>query len=89
VTEPAQTLALHRSLYRADAVEAAAAAYAQVATIAIAEEASELLVTFAGVDPDVEGVLLDAFANHALFETIRRHRSDPGQQGRDAVTQVG
>ncbi|MCP4867261.1 MAG: hypothetical protein GY898_00905 [Proteobacteria bacterium] len=62
-------LQLHRSLYSADAIQAAAAAYAEFAdAITVTESEVEYSVTFTAPDPDVPE-LLDAFANHVLFET--------------------
>lgn len=68
-------LTLHRSLYSTDAVRAAAAAFGALATVTVLDRDHELLVTFSDVDPDVQEVLLDAFANHALFETTKQHAS--------------
>ena len=62
-------LRFHRSLYSEGAIAAAAVAYAELAE-AIEVEAGEIeiTVTFTAPDPEVPE-LLDAFANHALFET--------------------
>ncbi len=69
-------LTLHRSLYRPDAVRTAATAFGELARIDVRDRDHEVVITFADVDADVEEVLLDAFANHALFETVRARRAE-------------
>ncbi len=66
-----ESLTFHRSLYAPPAVRVAAAAFASLATIEVLERENETFVTLSGIDPDVASELLDAFANHVLFETIR------------------
>jgi hypothetical protein len=69
---------LHRSLYAAEAVQAAAAAYAELARIEIQDADHEFTVAMDDIDADYAGheeELADSFANHALFETIQRHRA--------------
>ncbi len=70
-------IALSRSLYRPDAVAAAAAAYGALARIEVAEGEHEVVVTLSDSHPDIPD-LLDAFCNHALYETVLRHRADTG-----------
>lgn len=70
-------LRLHRSLYPEAAVRAAAAAWAEVLTVRIETADADLAVHVEAIDPDYEGQraeLLDAFANHALWEAISLHR---------------
>jgi len=63
-------LTFHRSLYSVPAVRAAAEAYAELASsIDVVEHEVEVVVTITDPDPDLPE-LVDAFANHALFETI-------------------
>ena len=72
----ARVLAFSRSLYRVDAVEAAAAAYAGCARVEVTLNGSDVTATFEDPDPELGEDLFDAFANHALFETIVRARAD-------------
>ena len=74
-----QTLTFSRSLYRLDGIEAAAVAYAELATITVTDGEDEIVVAFAAPHPDLPAdQLLDSFSNHALFETIRRYRDAVG-----------
>lgn len=80
VTEPVAdptgpTLSFSRSLYRVDAVEAAAAAYGPVAPVVVTVAGSDIVATFEPPLPDIDD-LLDAFANHALYETVVRERAE-------------
>ena len=74
-----RTVTFSRSLYRLDSIEAAAAAYAQLATINITPGDSEIVVDLVEPHPDIPADdLVDAFCNHALFETVRMHRDAVG-----------
>ena len=74
-----QTLTFSRSLYRIDGIEAAAAAYAELARITVTPGESEIVVDFAEPHPELPAEqLVDSFCNHALFETVRLHRADVG-----------
>lgn len=64
----------NRSLYLPEAIESAATAYAGLATVAVERGDEATLVTLDDIDPDVADVIEDAFANHALAETITRSR---------------
>ena len=71
------TLIFHKSLYPADAVQSAAAAYSELATFALEGEDHRTTVTISDIDADFADFpdeFEDAFANHALFEAIRLHR---------------
>jgi hypothetical protein len=60
-------LRFSRSLYTEAAVRAAAEAYAGLCSIAVEMQPDEIVAVLGdGVDQSVA----DAFANHALFETI-------------------
>jgi hypothetical protein len=62
-------LIFHRSLYSEAAMHTAVEAYRGLAaSIEVVERDQEFAVTFTDPDPDVPD-LLDAFANHVLFET--------------------
>ena len=68
-------LTFHRSLYSAAALGAAVEAYrALAASIDVVEREHEFSVTFTEPDPEVPD-LLDAFANHVLFETAAARSS--------------
>jgi hypothetical protein len=82
-------LSLHRSLYRPDAVRTAASAFAALARIDVIEEEAETAVTFDEVDPDLRDSLVDAFANHALAETVRLHRAQRREDLRDETAGLG
>ena len=85
----ADRITLHRSLYRRAAIRSTAAAFAGLARVEVVEEEAETTVTFDDVDPDVHETLSDAFANHALAETVRLHRAAVGEDHRDAEAGVG
>ena len=73
------TVTFSRSLYRVDGIEAAAAAYAELAEITVIPGDSEVVVRFERPHPDMpRDQLVDAFCNHALFETVRRYRDAMG-----------
>ena len=69
------TLSFHRSLYLPEAVKAAVEVYGPYAErIAINESQVETIVTLHGFNEAYGDAIGDAFANHALFETIVRSR---------------
>lgn len=74
----ADSLSFSRSIYRLDAIEAAVGAYAELAEISVEAGESEVVVTFTSPHPAVADELTDAFGNHVLFETVRRHREAIG-----------
>lgn len=57
-----------RSLYARDAVDRAASAYATLLDARVGEEGDDLVVR---IDAETPGEILDNFANHVLFETVR------------------
>ena len=70
----AKRITFDRSLYLPEAVEAAAAAYAEHATIEVtpaADAVVAVLSAVAGSDPEL---VANAFCNHVLHETIARRR---------------
>jgi hypothetical protein len=69
----AELLEFNRSLYDAEAVQAAAQAYSGLGRFTVEEGEHILRVTIEEPDPEVEE-LADHFANHCLFETITRSR---------------
>lgn len=82
-------LTLHRSLYRPEAIRASAAAFAGLARVEVVQEEEETRINFHDVDPDVADSLIDAFANHALAETVRLHRASRAEDPRDGKAGVG
>ena len=66
------------SLYREDAVHAAAQAYAGLASFEIEVVDSSIAVRLSGIRPGHEEELVGSFCNHVLFETILRERADRG-----------
>ena len=74
----AEVLSFPRSLYRSDAVAAVAALYGDLARISVEEDGSHVRVTIADPEPDLADQIADAFANHALAESIRLYREERG-----------
>jgi len=70
------TVHFDHSLYNQASVETAAAAYASLLTIQLDAADARTTVTFSDLDPEHGPMLVDAFCNHVLFETIHRHRAD-------------
>ncbi len=70
----AEVIHFSRSLYRDDAIDAAAAAYGELATISVETLADDIVVSVSDIDERVADRLVDAFCNHALFETASRSR---------------
>ena len=70
----ADRISFDRSLYRADAVEAAAAAYADYATIALEPGAEAVVAVISDTGEHDVATVVHAFANHVLYETIARRR---------------
>jgi hypothetical protein len=64
------TLQLHRKLYRPAALETATEAFGDLASISVLRSDRYFIVTFTEVDPDVEAVLTQEFANYVLAETV-------------------
>jgi len=71
----AERIAFDRTLYLPEAVEAAAAAYAEYATIEVTPSA-DAVVAAISVDGDDVQTVVHAFCNHVLYETLtRRHQA--------------
>ncbi len=67
-----------RSLYDLDAVQAAALAYAELATFEVESTESQVTVRVADAHPDVPD-LVEHFTNHVLYATVTgRRRSAEG-----------
>jgi len=66
-------LAFSKSLYLREAIDRAAAAYAGHLTVQIEDAEGNLVIHTAGDEPGQE--ILDNFANHVLFETVRLRKA--------------
>ena len=72
---PAMTeISFDRSLYLPEAVEAAAAAYAEHAKIELTPTADAVEATVSSFAGNDEDLVANAFCNHVLYETIARKR---------------
>lgn len=70
----AERVIFSRSLYQAEAVQAAVEAYQELATFDVKVRDDDVAVEIFDPDPDVANVLVDEFCNHVLHETIVRMR---------------
>jgi hypothetical protein len=70
----AEQIVFDRSLYLTEAVEAAAAAYSEHATIEVTPGDDSVRVVISGVVDNDPKVVSNAFCNHVLHETISRRR---------------
>ena len=75
----AEQVTFDRSLYLPEAVQAAAAAYGEHARIEVTHRDESTVATLSPFDNEDAGMLVNAFCNHVLHETIARLRaSAPG-----------
>ena len=70
----AERITFDRSLYLPEAVEAAAAAYAEHADVQVVPGADEVVAVISGVTGHNPQTVAHAFCNHVLHETIVRRR---------------
>ncbi len=77
----AERIAFDGSLYFPEAVEAAAAAYAEHARIEILPEGSAVVAIISDVVEHDPALVRHAFCNHVLHETIARRRQAAVQEG--------
>lgn len=68
----AERISFERSLYLPEAVDAAAAAYAEHAQIEVTPAADAVVAVISA--PADEQIVVHAFCNHVLYETITRRR---------------
>lgn len=73
MAEAAAIMDFSRSLYDAAAVQAAVAAYAELARFEVAESDTQVTVSIHEPHPEVAD-LADHFANHVLHESVARAR---------------
>jgi hypothetical protein len=76
----AERIAFDRTLYLPEAVEAAAAAYAEHATIEVTPSADAVVAAIT-VDGDDPQTVVHAFCNHVLYETVMRRRGAALEEG--------
>ncbi len=69
-----ERISFDRSLYRPEAVAAAAAAYAEFARIEVTAEGDVVIAVISGVVGHDPQTVAHAFCNHVLHETIMRGR---------------
>ena len=74
----AESVRFSRSLYRQEAIEAAVAAYGALAQLALEVHENDFTVSIDNIDERVADRLVDAFCNHALYETARLERHVEG-----------
>jgi len=77
----AERIIFDRSLYLPEAVEAAAAAYAEHAEIELTPAADAVVAVISRVVEHDPHLVANAFCNHALHETIARMRQATLQEG--------
>jgi hypothetical protein len=70
------------SLYLPEAVEAAAEAYAQHATIVVKPAADGVVAVISGTEENDLNTVVNSFCNHVLYETIVRLRQSALQESR-------
>lgn len=70
----ADRIAFDRSLYLPEAVEAAAAAYAEYAQIEVTPTADAVVAVISEVVEHDPHLVASSFCNHVLHETIARRR---------------
>ncbi len=61
---------LHKKLYSSAGVKNAISAYSELCHSEMAKDGDHYVVTFSAIDPDIKDVLVDEFANYALYGTI-------------------
>ena len=66
-------------LYEKAAVTAAAEAYGHLAAIEISQDGSCVVASMTDISEEHADVLVDAFRNHVLYETIVRARAGAGE----------
>ena len=77
----AERIAFDGSLYFPEAVEAAAAAYAEHARIEVIPEGSAVIAVISDVVEHDPQLIRHAFCNHVLHETISRRRDAAVHEG--------
>jgi hypothetical protein len=70
----ADRIAFDRSLYLPEAVEAAAAAYAEHARVDVTATDDAAVAEISAAESEEQQTVVHAFCNHVLHETITRRR---------------
>lgn len=76
-----ERISFDRSLYLPEAVEAAAAAYAELASIQVTTGNDAIVAVVSNVVDHDPAMVAHAFSNHVLHETIARRRQAALQEG--------
>jgi hypothetical protein len=71
----AKPITFDHSIYSPDAVQSAAEVYAELLNIGLESTDGATQAVFSDLDPDNGQMLIDAFCNHVLFDSIQRHRA--------------
>ena len=75
-TADTATVKLHRALYQRDAIDDAAATFADFAAFTVRSDGNYYVVDVADIDREVEGDVVAEFCNFALANTAVRRRTD-------------
>lgn len=73
-----QEIVLSTSLYSVEAVNLAVAAYRECAVFLVDVQEDNICIAISDIHPSLQDVLLDAFCNHVLNETILLRRRKLG-----------
>ena len=69
------TYQLSKSLYAINAVTKAVEAYQSLAEFQVSEEEHCIRIDINNINETYKNILVDAFLNHVLFESINEHRN--------------
>ena len=70
----AESVTFDHSIYSPDSISAAVEAYAGLLSVTLADDEGATTARFDELDPDEGEMLVDAFCNHVLYESIQRNR---------------
>jgi len=73
-SDNSESLRFSRSLYRQDAIEQAAAAFAACGSFDVRSDGEDIVVEIANLHPKIAEKVVDEFRNHALYGTILADR---------------
>lgn len=72
----AEPITFDHSIYSPGSISAAADAYAELLTVSLSADEGQTTAHFEGADVEDGQMLVDAFCNHVLFDTIQRYRAE-------------
>ena len=72
----AESVTFDHSIYSPDSISAAVEAYAELLTVTLADADGATTANFNDLDPEDGEMLVDAFCNHVLYESIQRNRNN-------------